>query len=143
MSPASNQVELTTLIKDFLSCRKQRVVLNGQHMHCTQKTYFLSPNVLKKMVFSKKSYWNMIFSVSSGKIVFLFPENIILFFIWKIKDDLSQKNIWKYNIFFKCSEKMVFPIKSHWKMIFLVLSGKMAFLFPESIIFLLQTENEG
>ena len=26
-----------------------------------------------------------------------------------MKDDLSQKNTWKYDIFFKLSEKMVFP----------------------------------
>ena len=35
-----------------------------------------------------------------------------------MKDDLSQKNTWKYDIFFKCSEKMVFSKKSHWNMIF-------------------------
>ena len=28
-----------------------------------------------------------------------------------MKDDLSQKNTWKYDIFFKCPEKMVFPKK--------------------------------
>ena len=33
----------------------------------------------------------MIFLVSSGKIIFLFPENMILFFRRKMKDDLSQK----------------------------------------------------
>ena len=59
---------------------------------------------------------------------------MILFFRRKMKDDLSQKNTWKYDIFFKCSEKMVFPKKSHWNMIFLVLSGKMIFLFPENMI---------
>ena len=61
----------------------------------------------------------MIFFVSSGKMVFLFPENMILFFRRKMKDDLSEKITWKY-IFFKCSEKIVFPKKSHWNMIFLV-----------------------
>ena len=77
----------------------------------------------------------MIFLVLSGKMIFLFPENIILFFRRKMKDDLSQKNTWKYDIFFKCSEKMVFPKKLHWNMIFLVvLSGKMIFLFPENMI---------
>ena len=40
--------------------------------------------------------------------MFLFPENVILFFARTIKDDLSQKNIWKYVIFCKCSAKMVF-----------------------------------
>ena len=52
----------------------------------------------------------MIFFVSSGKMVFLFPENMILFFRRKMKDDLSEKITWKY-IFFKCSEKIVFPKK--------------------------------
>ena len=28
-----------------------------------------------------------------------------------MKDDLSQKNTWKYDISFKCPEKMVFPKK--------------------------------
>ena len=35
-----------------------------------------------------------------------------------MKDDLSPKTTWKYDIFFKCSEKMVFPKKLHcitWK----------------------------
>ena len=51
----------------------------------------------------------MIFFVSPGKMIFILPENMILFFRQKMKDDVSQKNIWKYDIFFKCSEKMVFP----------------------------------
>ena len=33
----------------------------------------------------------MIFLVSSGKMIFLFPENMILFFRRKIEDDLSGK----------------------------------------------------
>ena len=63
------------------------------------------------MVFPKKLIWNTIFLVLSGKTIFLFPENIILFFRRKMKSDLSQKNTWKYDIFFKCPEKMVFPKK--------------------------------
>ena len=65
----------------------------------------------------------------SGKMIFSFSKNMILFFRRKMKDDLSQKNTWKYDIFFKCLEKIVFPKKSCWNMIFLVLSGKIAFLF--------------
>ena len=61
----------------------------------------------------------MIFLVLSGKMIFLFAENIILFFRWEKKDDLSQKNTWKYDIFFKCPKKMIFPKKLHWNMIFL------------------------
>ena len=51
----------------------------------------------------------MIFLVLSGKIIFLFPENMILLPERKMKDDLSQKNTWKCDdIFFRCSEKLVF-----------------------------------
>ena len=69
----------------------------------------------------------MIFLVLSGKMIFVFLKNMILFFRQEMKDDLSQKNSWKYDIFFKCSEKMVFPKKSQYNMIFLVLPGKMVF----------------
>ena len=62
----------------------------------------------EKMVFPKKLRWNMIFLVLSGKIMFLFPENMILYLRRKMKDDLSQKNTRKYDIFFKLSKKMVF-----------------------------------
>ena len=52
----------------------------------------------------------MIFLVLLGKMIFLFPKNMILqlHLRRKMKDDLSQKNARKYNIFFKLSEKMVF-----------------------------------
>ena len=33
----------------------------------------------------------MIFLILSGKVIFLFPENTILFFRQKMKDGLSQK----------------------------------------------------
>ena len=49
----------------------------------------------------------MIFLVLLGKMIFLFAENIILSLRRKMKDDLSQKNTRKYDIFFKCFEKMV------------------------------------
>ena len=90
----------------------------------------------EKMVFPKKLHWNMIFFVFSGKMILLFPENMTLFFRRKTKDDLSRKNTWKYNIFCRCSEKMDFPKKFHRNMIFLVLSGKMIFIFPENMILL-------
>ena len=44
--------------------------------------------------------------------------------------------------FSKCFENMVFPKKSHWSMIFLVLSGKMIFLFPENMILFLDTKRK-
>ena len=70
----------------------------------------------------------MIFLLLSGKMIFLFPENMI-FFRHKRKDDLSQKNTWKYCTFFKCSEKMVFPKNSSLNMMFFVIYVKMVFLF--------------
>ena len=73
----------------------------------------------------------MIFLVSSGKMIFLFSENVTLFFRRKMKDDLSQKNTWKYDIFLNTLKR------SHRYMIFPVPSGKMAFLFLENMIFLL------
>ena len=72
------------------------------------KPHFLFPDVLKRWSSQKKLCWNMIFLVLSGKMIFLFPENMILHLRRKMKDDLSQKNTRKYDIFFKCSEKMVF-----------------------------------
>ena len=53
-----------------------------------------------------------------------------------------KTNTWKYDIFFKCSERMVFPKKSHCNMIFLLSSGKMAFLFPKNVIFFPRTETK-
>ena len=50
----------------------------------------------------------MTFLVLSRKIMFLFPENMILQHRRKMKDDLSQKITQKYDIFFKLSKKMVF-----------------------------------
>ena len=57
-----------------------------------EKPYFLFPNVLKRWFFQKKLRRNMVFLVLSGKMTFLLPENMILFFRDKRKDDLSQKN---------------------------------------------------
>ena len=63
--------------------------------------------------------------------MFLFPENMILHLRRKMKDDLSQKNTRKYDIFFKLSEKMVF----------LVLSGKMVFFSGKHGIFSLDRKS--
>ena len=60
-----------------------------------EKPFFLFPNVPKRWSFQKKSNWNMIFLVLSEKMIFLFPEDR-----QKRKEDLSQKNAWKY-VFFK------------------------------------------
>ena len=68
----------------------------------------------------------MIFLVLSGKMAFLFPENMILFFRQKMKTNLSQKKIHRNMIFSSnVLKRWSFQKKSHWNMIFLVLSGKM------------------
>ena len=113
--------------KYYTQCMLQMAVTGT--INTARKTIFSFSECFEKMVFPKKSHWNMIFLVLSGKMIFLFPENMILFFRHKRKDDLSQKNTWKYDIFFKCSEKMVFPKNSRLNMIFFVISGKMVFLF--------------
>ena len=61
-----------------------------------RKTLFSLSKCSEKMVFPKKLHWNMIFLVSSAKMVFLFSKNMTLFFRRKMKDDLSQKylEIW-------------------------------------------------
>ena len=97
-----------------------------------RKTTFSFCGCPKKMVFVNKLRWNMIFLVLPGKMIYLFPENMILTPRRKMKDDLSQKNTWKYDIFFRCSEKMVFSKKLQRHMTFLVLSGKMVFFPPKT-----------
>ena len=56
-----------------------------------RKTVFSFSKCFGKIVFPKKSYWNMIVLVLSGKMISLFPENMIWFFRHKRKDDLSEK----------------------------------------------------
>ena len=73
-----------------------------------RKTIFSFSWCSEKMVFPKKLHWNMIFLELTGKMIFLFPENMILFSRRKRKDDLSQKNTWKYDVFYKCSENHLF-----------------------------------
>ena len=58
----------------------------------------------------------MIFLVLSGK-TFIFPENMILLFGHKMKDDVSQKNIWKYDVFFKYD---IFSLGGKWKKMILI-----------------------
>ena len=63
-----------------------------------RKTVFFFIKCSEKMVFPKKLHWNMIFFVLSGKMIILFPKNMILFFRRKLKDDLFQKNTWKFDV---------------------------------------------
>ena len=74
----------------------------------------------------------MIFLALSGKMIFLFPKiwSYSLGKKWKmIFLKKKKKNTWKYDILFKCSEKMVFSERSSGNIVFLVLSGKTVFFF--------------
>ena len=41
----------------------------------------------------------LLFLLLSGKMIFLFPENMILLFRQRMKDHICHKNTWKYDIF--------------------------------------------
>ena len=71
-----------------------------------------------------------------------FPENVILFFRRKMKDDLSPKNTWKYDISFKCPEKTVFQKNCSGIWSFLYYLKRWCIFFPENMIPFLWTENE-
>ena len=94
------------------------------------------------MFFPKKSPWNILFLVLSGKVTILFPESMILhpdgkwkmIFLKKIHGNMifSSNNL----------KRLSFQKASRWEMIFLVLSGKVVF-FPENVVFFPWTEDEG
>ena len=89
----------------------------------------------EKMVFPKKSRWNMIFLVLLGKIMFLFPENMILHLRRKMKDGLSQK-IHRTMIFSSnFLKRRSFQKEPRRDMIFLVLSRKTVFFSRKHNIF--------
>ena len=100
-----------------------------------RKTTFSFSRRPEKMVFPKKLRWNMIFLVLLGKMIFLFPENMILHFKRKMKDDLSQKI--RGSIIFSLNFPKRWPFEKglHRHMIFLVLSGKMVMLSQKHDIF--------
>ena len=104
-------------------------------VHCTKNHIFFFQMFWKDGL-SKKNragIWSFLYRsfFLSWKMIFLVPENIILFFRHKTEDDLSQKNAWKFDVFCKCSEKMDFPKNSRLCTIFFVISEKMVFLFSQ------------
>ena len=107
-----------------------------------RKTIFFFQIFLKD-VLSKKLHWIMILLVLSRKMIFLSPENIILFFIRKRKDDLSQKVIGNTMFSSNILKRWFFQIIRTWTWSFFVISGKIVLLFSIKYdIFSLKTENE-
>ena len=80
--------------------------------HCTKNYISFLQMFWKDGLSKKKLAWNMIFFLLSEKMIFLFPDNMILFFRRKRKDDLSQTKTSEYYIFCKCTEQMVFSKNS-------------------------------
>ena len=102
----------------------QQIAIN----HSTaRKTIFSFSGRPEKMVFAKKLRRNMIFLVLPGKMIFLFPENMISHVRRKMKDDLSKKI--HGNMIFSSNllKRWSFQKRPRRHMIFLVLSGKMVF----------------
>ena len=95
------------------------------------------------MAFPKKSCWNLIFLVLSGRIIFLFPENMIL----------PPDGKWKMIFLKKIHRNMIFSSNvlkrwsfqkgPRWDMIFLELSGKMVFFFKKTWYFFLRWKVRG
>ena len=122
MSPQEKSQPSESYLKEVLdkkiltpqtSTPHQSTVDTDYITNTARKTIFSFFKCSEKMVFPRKLHWNMIFLVVSEKMIFLFFKNLILFLRQKVKDDLSQKNTWKYDIFYKYSEKMAFPKKLH------------------------------
>ena len=67
--------------------------------YTARKTIFSFSKCSEKMVFHRTGIWHES------------HWDMILFYRRKMKDDLSQENTWKHDIFFKCSEKIAFPKK--------------------------------
>ena len=68
---------------------KKDIIL--QAIGTARKTIFSFSKYSEKIVFPQKSHWNMTFLISSRLMIFLFSENMMLFFRREMKDDLSQK----------------------------------------------------
>ena len=70
---------------------KKNKAISRMDVFTAQKTILSFSNLSEKIVFANKSHCNMIFFVLPGKMLFLFPENMILFFRREMKDDIFQK----------------------------------------------------
>ena len=109
--------------------------------YCTIFSFFKRP---EKMAFPKKSCWNLIFLVLSGKIIFLFPENMILPKTENKRWSFSKKkkkihgNIFTSNVLKRWS----FQKGSRRGMIFLALSRKVVFFSWKHGIFSLDGKRE-
>ena len=94
-----NYLTLKAYATNLVQCTARKIIFSFSK--CSEKIIFPKKQKQKQ----KKSQWNIVFLVSSGKTIFLYPENMILFFRRKMKDDVSQKEymeVWYvFQIFWK------------------------------------------
>ena len=139
----SRKIGATIVVAIFFKIKTANVCFstaNSKYKSFQGKPYFFSWTSWKDGL-SEILCWN-IFLVLSGKMIFLIPQNMILLLGWKMKGDFSQKSTWKYDIFFRCFEKIILSKRPHWNVTFLVLSGKMIFIFSGTRYFLFERKKE-
>ena len=100
-----------------------------------RKTIFSFSGRPEKMVFLKKLRWNMIFLVLLGKMIFPFPENMILHLRRNMKDGLSWKIHGNMIFSWDLLKRWSFQKGPCRHMIFLVLSRKMVFFSRKHNLF--------
>ena len=90
------------IILSKLPCKYQKNSVRNNFIlarpYAARKTIFSFSRRPEKMVFPKKSCWNLTFLLLWGNIIF-FSRKYDLSARRKMKDDLSQKNTRKYDIF--------------------------------------------
>ena len=112
-------------------------------LHCTENHIFFFQTSWKDG-FSKKSRWilKIWFSLYYQERWFFFPENMILAPDGKWKMVFLKKNRQKYDIFFKCFEKMLFSkrIAPGYDLSCTIWKGGV--FFPENLVFFPWMENK-
>ena len=132
LTVASNQTKLaiSTIFNVAMSVEKWLLTC-----YTARKTIFSFSRLSEKMVFPKKLCWNMIFLVILGKMIFLFPENIILYLRRKMKDDLSQKKyteIWYFLQMFRKDGPFKRNRAGTWSFLYYL---ERWYFFPQNIFF--------
>ena len=106
-----------------------------------EKSFFFLKTLWKQGL-SKKFHWNIIFPLLSGIMVFNFPENMILLYRWKMKDNLSWKKCMEVRYFLQMLWKDGLFKKIVLEYDLSCIIWKDGIFFPENMIFFLCTENE-
>ena len=109
--------------------------------HCTENHLFF-PDALKRWSFQKNCAGTWSFLYYRERWYFLFPKIWSYTLDGKGKMIFLKKNTWKYVIFFRSPEKMVFPKRAVSAHDFSCIIWKDGIFFPENMIFLHRAENE-